>query len=370
VWAGLGNEDPRPHLEGGPWARSITKVSFLLFSPNETDHNWYASPEEEYEVLKKEINYRRAVGLEEPAILVYPDRRPYSEMDWVYQIRRDGYCAIPTIFAYPANDETPEAVRDAVQKDVDHLKSIGETQLGIMRAVYTQQHRWKIELVWGSLEVTDTIIEHEPTIIVDALYGAGRPGGNFNDWPEIQAWYTQRCMGIGARGPEFIQGDTPMPELYIKTRNGLFVSSKIVDGTRKLYARTAPGDEKDWFSVWRPILSRGTKVGEPGNLVYLDLANFKGNTIGISRFDAVGEQAACAIRSGTAWTNGRGDDNDWTFETEPPAVGQEPMRLTLRMDLPDAPIRLELGPPAFPKSVGSFRYIDVKTGKEYTEPFK
>ena len=159
-----------------------------------------------------------------------------------------------------------------------------------------------------------------------------------------------------------------MPNLYLKTRNNLFISSRVQDGTRKLFAQAQP----DEFSVWKPILTRGTKVGEPNNLVYFDLVNFNGNPIGVSRFDAVGEQAACAIRSGTQWTNGRGDDHDWTFETEPPATGQPALRLTLRQDKYNA-ITLEKGD-AFPASLSSFRMVERKAdgseGKVFTEPFR
>ena len=161
---------------------------------------------------------------------------------------------------------------------------------------------------------------------------------------------------------------TVMPNLYLKTRNNLFISSRVQDGTRKLFAQATP----DEFSVWKPILTRGTKVGEPNNLVYFDLVNFNGNPIGVSRFDAVGEQAACAIRSGTQWTNGRGDDHDWTFETEPPATGQPALRLTLRQDKSNA-ITLEKGD-AFPASLSSFRMVERKAdgseGKVFTEPFR
>jgi len=170
---------------------------------------------------------------------------------------------------------------------------------------------------------------------------------------------------------------TVMPNLYLKTRNGLFISSRVQDGTRKLFAQAQP----DEFSVWKPILTRGTKVGEmdshgqPINLVYFDLVNFPGNPIGLvpeNRYDAVGEQAACAIRAGIQWTNGRGDDHDWTFETEPPAAGQKAMRLTLRQDKANA-ITLERAD-SFEPSLSSFRMVERKAdgseGKVYTEPFR
>lgn len=228
AWPG----DTRPILEGAWWVRLMTaaeraRLRWVLFSPKETDPKHYASTEAEYLDAVAVCRANRA------ALVVMCDGPVFDAMHeaWVQRAVKDVEQVRRGIEAYPdqgaAERDHParSAVRieDVVRQYIDPVTGKQRADRAaildiLVRPAYAQSGNWSVTDVFGLQPHLDGIVEANPHIEADFMFGQGRTGGSYRDWPLFMDYYEETCrrtpipsVATPPKPPAPVPVPTPVP---------------------------------------------------------------------------------------------------------------------------------------------------------------